>query len=1354
MSDAPQTPPPHEEASGLVQEIRHEIEEVVEHVPRPVRWTVRKLVLLVAAIVVGLVVLTIVSIVAYYARRTELVAQELTLYLNHTLSTRSNVRIEFRDIRGNPLSRIRLIEPRVTFRDGGEPLLAAPWIEIGYSPWSLLNGDQKVIDVVVRQPTFRLGRNPDGTLRLPTWKTSGSSAPERPSETDLHLRIVDGAVMLPMKQPPVSGLMLDVLASTGLESKAVIRTLTWRDGPYDTHHLSLVGRVAAGDSLRFEIQKLTTDDLELSATGGYRKGERRKILHADVRRLSWAWLARVTGNDSFDVPGTGAVHVDAAGDSIWTGAFTSQLQWRDLAFAGEGRFGWNGAQLRVEPLDARSEAGHLRGFVTWSDAGWSLGGDVQDGKPDRWGGIGISGWPAGDLNGRFVYAVDTRKRESDGVLRAQLRGSDLAGWRVDSSTVAAQLPADGDRTFDVAAVRRGGHFTLHGVTTDAGWRGDYEAQGLPLDEWPDGRASGIRGMLDHGAGTVDVSDGVTSVTGDLAGRATDWFGMHTARWTLGGMSGALLPKPDLRAQATLADVMFLGLHFDSTASPIHLGDRSLDLVGVNAWAGDTLLAIGGRADWDAKGWRMDLERAAASSHQFRWVAEPPVQLAGDPRGVTFERLDARDSLGTIDVRGRWAAPGGSYDWTANGHGIDLARLGLPPEWGLKGSADGTLRVTGRSGDPHWSFDGAASHPAFGGHRGDSLSIALSGSAGRLEVQRGAFRISGGGLEATGAFEDLAKPWPDSLTGPAVGRWLLTAARWSGTAAARGFPIERVTGLMPAAHGWSGALDGTAKFAGSPTHPEADVSGTVSSLTWRDFTLARLDLAGHYRDDVLTLEEARGSRGALNAVARGTIPVRLAVGKPPEPLDRPMAVTIQVEQGDLKFVPRLVPAIATAAGTLEANATISGTARKPVLEGQGRVTGGSMRLSGRVEQLTGVRAGFHVSQTALTLDSLTARQGDRGRVTARGMMQLDGLAPKSYRFDLAMSDFTATEPGLYAVEFDGDFVVVDGPHFHGQWLPSVTGRARVRKAVVLIDFANQSESEQLAAVNEPLYWLYRIDLTAPGNVHWQPPDGDIEYNMDLTAEQTTTELRLFGDMQSIRGTYYFLSNRFAVDHANLTFDNVGGVDPQIDAQATTRVVPLGVPAGANSQTQQQGQEAPHDVTVTISGRAREPSIAFSSSPSDWDQNEILQQLTVLRFVSTTGAAQTDPFDNYITRAINRTLSSEMSRAFNGYVNEWVLDREQGGLFSGQGEVIFGVGSQLTRNLTLRYRQRLPGLGRETITPQTGITPFERDIEAEYRLNRFFLISSELTQRRTISGSVTTTTSGAPDFNVNLKARWEY
>src|SRR5213593_3869088 len=85
-------PPPHEgEPPGAVEEIREGIGQAVESVPKPVRWTVRKLALALGLSIIGLIVLLIVSALLYVSHRTQWVAQELTVFLNGTLATRSDV---------------------------------------------------------------------------------------------------------------------------------------------------------------------------------------------------------------------------------------------------------------------------------------------------------------------------------------------------------------------------------------------------------------------------------------------------------------------------------------------------------------------------------------------------------------------------------------------------------------------------------------------------------------------------------------------------------------------------------------------------------------------------------------------------------------------------------------------------------------------------------------------------------------------------------------------------------------------------------------------------------------------------------------------------------------------------------------------------------------------------------------------------------------------------------------------------------------------------------------------------------------------------------------------------------------
>jgi len=146
-----------------------------------------------------------------------------------------------------------------------------------------------------------------------------------------------------------------------------------------------------------------------------------------------------------------------------------------------------------------------------------------------------------------------------------------------------------------------------------------------------------------------------------------------------------------------------------------------------------------------------------------------------------------------------------------------------------------------------------------------------------------------------------------------------------------------------------------------------------------------------------------------------------------------------------------------------------------------------------------------------MDSLTARSGRRGTVRASGVIELEGARLGHYAFALAMRDFTAVEPGFYAIEFDAPRLrVTDGIRVKGRCCRTSRARCPCAGRRVLYDFlGNQSETQQLAVIAQQLFWTYRIHMIANNNLRWQPPDGDIEFSADLTLEQTDKELKIFG-----------------------------------------------------------------------------------------------------------------------------------------------------------------------------------------------------------------------------------------------------
>lgn len=1358
--DAPEPPPGDEPHTGVVEHLREEIEdaveEVVEHVPKPVRWTLGKLLWLIALSLVGLVLLAILSTILYLANRTELVANEMTLLINQSLVRRSNLTFQLKDIKGNPLSGFRAIEPRLLFRDGdGAPLIEAAEFRAHYSLWGLLTGGRGPIDITVDHPVVRLERGPDGRYRLPTWVAGGGRPFERVLDVRLHLR--DARLLAAAPVPGVSGLDLDLVATTGPTLNIDMPSLTWKDGPYGSRLKHMSGSISlAPDSVRFRVRDLLTDDLQLRGLGSWPKGGSERTVHVEVGRVRWTWLAKVFDNHALDVTGQAAAVIDAHGSKTWAGRFRTTLEWDSLKANGGARFAWTGARLQLDSLVAVTPSGTVHGGLDWSRAGWQIGGRVTDGDPSGWSALNLHGWPVGSLNGQFRYAVDTKRSGAPSSrLDANLVASELAGWKTDTATVMVNFPAVGLDSFEVRAARRGGDLFLRASVASWGWRGPYVVNRLPLEEWPDGRASGLTGLLDHGEGMVDVRDGQLFVTGALTGSRSVWSAAQMAHWRLDDVQGVLLPKPDLTAMGRLSDVMFVGVHFDSAWAPIHLGDQTIAFQPLKAAAGDSLLSLHGHAEWTGATWRMECDSTRFASHSFEWTAEPPMRISGDRQGVLFDRLIAHDGPARAEMTGRWAAPGGFYDWKGTATALDLSRLGLPDSLAFEGRADARLVVTGVSGDPRWSLEAHAGGAGMQGHRGDSLTVAVGGAPSSLDLQDLGLRLGSGWMHANGRFTGMARPWPDTLTADGVARWLEGAAHWQGRVRAENMPIDRLGRLAPAAQGWVGSVTGTLEVGGQPSAPVLDLDAHATALGWRDYRADRVDARAHYGQGRLLVPEITMTRGAVVSKASGEMPLVLAVGRNPVVPEEPMSWRVDVPRGDLELLSLFVPQIASARGRFDLSATMTGTPKHPIMNGDLHVRDGVLKPFGREETLEGVYADLRFDQSHITLDSLTARQGNAGRVKAHGVVELNGLGLKGYRFDLTMRDFAAHETGLYAVQFNGDFTVTDGPRLNGQVLPQVSGDVALQKGVIEFDFANQTAEQKISQNTQPLLWTYRIHLDAPSNLKWRPLDGEIEFSADLNLEQSVDSLIIYGEMHALRGTYYFLSNRFTVTAADLTFDNQDGVNPVLDIAAYTRLKPSQQESGgtltlgrATSDTD-TGYET---IYAHITGRANQPVIDLSSD-SDWDQKRILTELTYGRFVAGQSVTLGDPLDNYVTRQLNRQLSYDLSKLFNQKITEWEISRDQGGLLTGEGGLYARVGTNVTPRVAVYYKERLGGFDRPLSTGNGSASAFQRDIEAEYRINRFFFITTEVAQRRVLTGA-TNVAPGGTDFNVSLKARWEY
>jgi len=119
------------------------------------------------------------------------------------------------------------------------------------------------------------------------------------------------------------------------------------------------------------------------------------------------------------------------------------------------------------------------------------------------------------------------------------------------------------------------------------------------------------------------------------------------------------------------------------------------------------------------------------------------------------------------------------------------------------------------------------------------------------------------------------------------------------------------------------------------------------------------------------------------------------------------------------------------------------------------------------------------------------------------------------------------------------------------------------------------------------WRYLIDAKASSRVDVDGMGLDSEWSADIILRGTTSEPRIGGEANVIRGSYSFAGTRFELTRGEINFDANVPIDPRLDIEAETSDYGI-------------------DVTVNVTGNALKPEITFSSVPA-LPEEEILARL---------------------------------------------------------------------------------------------------------------------------------------------------
>lgn len=436
-----------------------------------------------------------------------------------------------------------------------------------------------------------------------------------------------------------------------------------------------------------------------------------------------------------------------------------------------------------------------------------------------------------------------------------------------------------------------------------------------------------------------------------------------------------------------------------------------------------------------------------------------------------------------------------------------------------------------------------------------------------------------------------------------------------TAELKSVPLNLANAFVPSL-GLGGTLSGKASATGSASDPQADWTITGSDLTaaeLRNNGLAALGLSssGTLRNNQISQTTGIRDPNGLNLSSTGTVG-----------LDQPNALSLTLSGTVPAAVLRrpLLNAGIRADGAVALNGTVGGTTTSPVYEITATPDGLKVTSLSTGLTVQNIRGTATVDQNQASINGITGDLATGGSLAASGTVGVTGDFPANLALKLDKGRYI--DPGLVSAEVDAD-LKVSGPLASTSSAALIDGKITINKADVSIPEylpgaippvdvhhvnASAAIRQQVAelggesgrAQTQQKSVPPRLDilLSAPGQIFVRGRGLDAELQGNLKIVGTTASPQAIGAFSLRRGQLDILTRRLVFSRGNATFE--GSLTPILDFAATTSV-------------------GDTTITVTVSGEADDPQIAFSSSP-DLPQDEVLALLLFGKNVGNLSATQ--------------------------------------------------------------------------------------------------------------------------------------
>jgi hypothetical protein len=549
----------------------------------------------------------------------------------------------------------------------------------------------------------------------------------------------------------------------------------------------------------------------------------------------------------------------------------------------------------------------------------------------------------------------------------------------------------------------------------------------------------------------------------------------------------------------------------------------------------------------------------------------------------------------------------------------------------------------------------------------------------------------------------------------------------------------------------GGLSLQGKVGGNFAEPQFDLVGTTADLKFEEMDLGRLETSLSYNDRRLEFKRFDITSPEGTHALSGFIPLDLSFSSVEKRfLEKPQSLSLKTKGKRLDLVRLFIPEIEYLKGPFEGDLEISGEFLHPQFDGKLNLENGTLKLVELSDPVSGLVVEMRMRNENLILDRvsgfmehkekdrdnlfkrfwgiLSPQKKIRGEINGFGSISFEDInqpgfelyfvgedVPVDYEYaDLsAVADLTVEIVGKTPPLLSAD-VILSHLYYREPFASSATGTS----------FEPSSGAENL--------WDWNLDVSAVNNCWVINDDVNLEFKGDVLVVRERGELRILGNLETIRGRYFLYGTKFKIEEGSFVFDNIEKIDPKIDFLVSTDL------RGATSKSSQGldlfGTGSTNKIELAITGTISAPEVEPAPG-SPYSKEDVIELLAFQRGFAPadtleTGAGATQ-FQERVIKSLGGAYGSRFLENIAGRslgVETFEIVPAWGQSFSLRDlDAEITVGKYVSDKIYLRYTRRLS----QSSGQEAGV---------EYRLNRHLLLEG----RRDKIGL----------FHLGLSLNWEY